>query len=304
MDKLKAMTYFTELAEVGSFTAVAEQFETSKSAVSKAIKQLEDHLGIRLLQRSTRHIHMTDAGRDYLKLCYSTLRQIEQVEQTLKQNQGEISGNLKINIPMSLGLTDLNQLFSDFSRAYPGVELDIHLGDERLDLVEQGFDLGFRVSSQPIMSDYIGKHLHTFKYRLCASPDYVANNPKIKSIDDLNHHNCLIYSYRLGKSAWPIDQGISVEGNLKANNIIFIRQFVEDSLGVAMMPDFSCRHQLANGRLVELLPNSDTPELKLYALYPARHHLPQKLNLCIDFFADWIAKKYSPEINVQQPLVN
>jgi DNA-binding transcriptional LysR family regulator len=151
MDKLRAMRLFVRLADLGSFTRVAEHTNTSKSMISREISRLEDALGVRLLHRSTRNVQLTHVGQGYL----------QQVREILE----------KINATMTLGITDLSALCAGFMQTYPDIELDIHLGDENVDLVEHGFDLGFRISYRPIDSAYVGRPLSHFNFRVCVGPD-------------------------------------------------------------------------------------------------------------------------------------
>jgi len=292
MDKLRSLQSFVRLIELGSFTKVAEERETSKSLVSKEIRALEDHLGVRLLHRSTRNLHLTPEGETYLAHCLQILAFMDEADAEVQGQHRGVRGKLKINAPMSLGLTDLSRLFADFMQAYPAIELNIQLGDETQDLVAQGFDLGFRVSSQTFDSPYVGKALYQFDYYVVASPDYVKKHGPITKVRDLAKHNCVSYSYHLGKDRWPLADGVSVSGNIKANSTIFLLESLKKGLGIGLAPEFVCRESLAKGELVTLLDGVKRPKLTLYALYPARHHLPPKLKVCIEFFQQWFQENY------------
>ena len=200
-------------------------------------------------------------------------------------------GKIKINAPMALGLVDLSTLFTDFMKTYPEIELDIHLGDESVDLVEQGFDLGFRASSRPIDSNYVGRPLTSFKYKVCVSPDYFNHHSAINLARDLSDHNCFIYSYFQGKNIWPIEDGVAVQGTLRVNSTIFMMEAIKDGQGIGFIPDFVCRQALEKGEVIEVLPHAHKPELTLYALYPARKFVPSNLVQCITFFEQWFANR-------------
>lgn len=290
MDKLRAMQLFARLAELGSFTRVAEQTGVTKSMISKEITKLEESLGARLLHRSTRNLQLTHVGQGYLQRTRSLLAQLEEADAYVKDMQQEAKGKLKINAPMALGITDLSKCFGDFMQAYPEVELDIHLDDEPVDLVEQGFDLGFRATSRPLDSNYVGRPLTYFKYRICASPEYLSNHEPITKPSDLIHHNCFVYSYFQSRNTWPIDGGISVTGNLKVNSTLFMLEAIKRGKGIGWLPDFVCGDALKEGSVVEILSDSEKPKLTLYALYPARHHVPPALTFCIDFLKEWFQK--------------
>ncbi|WP_286238819.1 LysR family transcriptional regulator [Neptuniibacter halophilus] len=294
MNKLRAMQLFVRLMEAGSFTRVAEQNQLSKSMVSKEISRLEDELGTRLLHRTTRNLQLTHAGEGYLTRAREVLEKLEQAERFVEELQAEPRGKLKVNAPMALGLTDLSSLFTDFMRAFPDVDLDIHLGDEDVDLVAEGFDLGFRASSQPFDSSYVGRPLTRFNYHICVSPAYLEKNPAIKVPEDLHAHNCFEYSYFRGKNLWPLEGGIRIDGSLRVNSVLFMLQVIKGGLGVGYLPEFVCRDQLAAGELVEVLADFERPQLTLYALYPARRFVPPAVIQCIEFLERWFTLKNKP----------
>ncbi|UTV28787.1 LysR family transcriptional regulator [Photobacterium atrarenae] len=289
MNKLRAIELFVRLADLGSFTRVAEQMNTSKSMISKEISRLEDELGARLLHRTTRNVQLTHVGEGYLQRAREILAKLEDAETFVQDLQQTPRGKLKINAPMTLGLTDLAVMFSDFMRAFPDIELDIHLGDEDVDLVEQGFDLGFRAASRPFDSTYVGRPLTTFNYHICASPRYLERHPSIEQPNDLKEHNCFEYSYFKGKNVWPLGDGIPINGSLRVNNVLFILEAMKADLGIGFLPDFACRSALAEGTLVEVLADFKKPQLTLYALYPARHFVPAKVVQCIEFLEQWFS---------------
>ncbi len=291
MDKLRAIQLFVRLADLGSFTRVAEQTNSSKSMISKEISRLEDALGARLLHRSTRNVQLTHVGEGYLQRAREILEKIDDADNFVQDLQQHPTGKLKINAPMALGITDLSSLFADFMQAYPNIELDIHLGDESVDLVEQGFDLGFRASSRPIDSNYVGRPLTSFNYSVCVGPDYLENHPVLNLPRDLKDHNCFVYSYFQGKNVWPIEDGVTVNGTLKVNSTIFMMEAIKRGQGVGFIPDFVCREALEKGEVVEVLANANKPQLTLYALYPARHFVPSKLVQCIEYLEQWFANK-------------
>ncbi len=291
MDKLRAIQLFVRLADLGSFTRVAEQSNASKSMISKEISRLEDALGARLLHRSTRNVQLTHVGEGYLQRAREILEKLDDADNFVQDLQQHPRGKIKINAPMALGITDLSTLFADFMRVYPDIELDIHLGDENVDLVEHGFDLGFRVSSLPIDSSYVGRPLTRFTYRVCVGAEYLNDHPAINLPQDLKEHNCFVYSYFQGKNVWPIDDGVAVQGSLRVNNTMFMMEAIKRGQGIGFIPDFVCREAIEKGEVVEILENSSKPNLTLYALYPARHFVPSKLAQCIAYLEQWFANK-------------
>lgn len=281
------MTLFVKLANLGSFTKVAEQVNTSKSMISKEISRLEDDLGARLLHRPTRNLQLTHVGEGYLQRAKEILEKLDDADNFVSELQENVKGKLKINAPMALGITDLSAVFADFMADNPDIELDIHLGDENIDLVEQGFDLGLRASSRPIDSNYVGKPLTRFTYKVCAAPAYLEKHQAIRLPRDLSEHNCFVYSYFQGKDVWPIEDGINVKGKLKVNSTLFMMDAIKKGLGLGFIPDFVCQKMIESGEVVEVLASANKPKLTLYALYPARHFVPAKLVKCIDFLEAW-----------------
>ncbi|RLU02962.1 MAG: LysR family transcriptional regulator [Ketobacter sp.] len=290
MDKLRAMQLFVRVVDAGSFTAVADELNVTTSMISKEIRRLEEELGVRLLHRSTRGQQLTPIGEGYLQRCRQLLIQLEDTDAYVQHMQENPKGKLRINAPMALGLTDLAKMFSAYMQAYPDIELDIHLGDENLDLIEHGFDLGFRAASQAFDSSYIGKPLTRFTYQVCAAPSYLSGHPKIRKVSDLQHHNCFVYSYFRGGNQWPLNEGVSISGTLKVNSTLFMRQVIEDGLGIGFLPSFVAQSGLESGALREILPRAERPLLTLYALYPNRRFVQPKLLRCIEFMQRWFGE--------------
>lgn len=291
MDKLRAIKLFVRVVDAGSFTAVADELNVTTSMISKEIRRLEDELGVRLMHRSTRGQQLTSIGEGYLQRCRELLIQMDDADAYVQHMQSNPKGKLRINAPMALGITDLSSMFSAYMKAFPDIELDIALGDEVKDLIEHGFDLGFRASSQSFDSDYIGKPLTKFRYQVCASPDYLADHARIRVVSDLSKHNCFVYSYFRTGNHWPLNDGITIGGTLKVNSTIFMRQVIEDGLGIGFLPSFVAREGIKSGKLKEILPKAERPALTLYALYPNRHYVQPKLLSCIEFLQDWFRQR-------------
>ncbi|WP_415883893.1 LysR family transcriptional regulator [Neptuniibacter sp. QD34_54] len=293
MDKLRAMSLFIRLAERGSFTEVAEELGLSKSMVSKEISRLETKIGARLIHRSTRSLQLTTIGEGYLRHCHEILERIDDAESFVQGAQDLPRGKLKINAPMALGISHLSQVFADFMREYPEIELDIHLDDAPVDLIENGFDLGFRAASRPFDSGYVGKPLMEFSYKVCASEDYLKEHGPITTVEELSEHNCFIYSYFRGQDIWPLGEGVKVGGNLRVNSTPFMLDVVKGGLGIGFIPDFIAGNAIRQGQVLELLNNVERPRLTLYAMYPARRLTPPKIKLCINFLERWFEENWA-----------
>ncbi|MGP9801259.1 LysR family transcriptional regulator [Rheinheimera sp. NSM] len=291
MDKLRAMQLFVRVAELGSFSQVAGQTGCSKSMLSKQISALEQTLGTRLLQRSTRRLQLTQAGEDYLQRCRDILRQIEDTEARMQQQQQIPQGKLRINAAMALGLTALAPAFAEFMRLYPQIELDIQLSDEAQDLLQHNFDLGLRVASQAFDSAYVGQTITQFSYSICVSPEYLRQHGAINCPEDLLNHQCLEYSYFRHKHIWPVGKdGVAISGKLKANSSVFLLEMIKQGMGVGFIPRFISYQALQDGEVVEVLANEHKPKMTLFALYPVRQFTPPRLKLLIEFLQSWFSR--------------
>ncbi|KZN67488.1 LysR family transcriptional regulator [Pseudoalteromonas luteoviolacea] len=290
MDKLRAIEVFINVAELGSFTRVAELRRTSKSMISKEITKLEESLGARLIHRTTRNLQLTQAGEAYLAHAQDIVSRLAQAELQVQQMRHMPKGVLKINLPMALGLTILTDVFNQFMAAFPKIHLDIHLSDEDIDLVEHGFDLGFRASSTLLDSNYVGRPLTQFSYRICASPEYLNNHTPIVEAKDLQAHNCFEYTYFKNKHLWPVESGVAISGSLKVNSTPFMLEIIKAGKGIGFLPDFVCNKAIQNGEVIEILSHTNKPQLTLYALYPARHFVPETVIQCIQFLEQYFSK--------------
>jgi len=291
MDKLAAMHLFVRLADLGSFTRVADEMNASKSMVSKKISLLEAELGTRLIHRSTRRVQLTDIGEGYLERCRALLMQMEDADNFVQSQQGAPRGKLRVNVPMALGTLYMGQAFAEFMTLHPEITLDVHQGDEPMDLIEHGFDLGIRAASRQFDSAYIARKFTSFSYKVCASPDYLETHGTPEDASDLEHHNCFIYSYFRGGDQWPLGDGVRISGTLKVNNTPFMLECIKAGLGIGFLPSFVAYDALKTGDIVEVLSPIARPELTLYAMYPDRRHAPPRLTVFIDFLQNWFKGK-------------
>ncbi len=291
MNKLRAIELFARLADLGSFTKVAEELSASKSFISKEISRLEDELGVRLIHRSTRNVRLTDIGEGYLVRCRKLLMQMEDADSFVQDMQGASRGKLKVSAPMALGITDLGDAFSAFMKAYPDIEIEMVLGDEPVDLIEKGFDLGFRAASRQFDSAYVGKKLTAFSYKVCTSADYLEKYGAIRKPEDLQKHNCFEYSYFRGGNVWPVGQGVQINGTLKVNSTVFMVDCIRRGLGVGFLPSFVARDALEKKEIIEVLSDYKKPDLTFYAMYPARQYVPPKLTNCVRFLQKWFKER-------------
>ena len=284
MDTLRAMRLFIKVAETGSFKQAAKETNYSSSMLSKEIEKLEQLVGARLLQRSTRNVQLTEIGQGYLLRCHHVINANQQALGYVQEMQGKPKGLLKVNAPMTLGITDLGKAFGAFMAKHPDVELDVDLSDKPVDLIAEGYDVGLRAASEQIDSNYIGKPIAKFPLHLVTTQKYLDKYGPIDDPSQLSQHNCFRYSLAMGKNRW---RGAHISGNVTANNTIFLREAVLQGGGVAQLPGFVCAEYIRSGELVELFINTPPPELTFYVLYPSRHYTPPKLASFVQFMVDW-----------------
>jgi len=290
MDTLRSMALFVKVAETGSFKQAAEEMNYSNSLISKDIGKLEKMVGARLLQRSTRKVQLTEIGKGYLERCREIMKSHQEAQDYVQEMQGQPRGRLKINAPMTLGITDLGHAFSAFSAQHPEVELEVDLSDDPVDLITQGYDVGFRASSSGIDVNYVGKPIATFSLHLVTTPKYIKANGPINSQEELSQHNFYIYSLAIRKNKLPLGGGITVSGNIKANNTIFLREAILQGNGIGLLPSFVCAKEIQSGDLVELFSDNSLPKLNFYVLYPSRQYTPPKLAKFVEFMESWFKK--------------
>ncbi|PXX96322.1 LysR family transcriptional regulator [Halomonas sp. LBP4] len=286
MNLLVAMTAFVRVAELGSYTRAAEQLELSRTQVSKLVMQLETHLQVRLLQRTTRRLHLTEAGERYLARALGILQALEEAEAEVGAGVTEIRGRLRVNGPMAFGTDYLAPLVARFMVRHPALEMRLDLNDRRVDLLEEGYDLAIRIGSLPD-SSLVARPLTRCHLLLCASPAYLAAHGEPQRLEELTEHRCLRYRTSGGGTTWQLgDHSLPVSGPLDSNNGVVLVQAAEDGLGIIQQPSFLLTESIREGRLVPILPEAPPVTLGVYGLYPARRHLPAKVEHFLDFLAE------------------
>jgi len=291
MDVLTCMKTFVAVVESESFTAAAARLDASKAVVSKYVGMLEDHLGTRLLNRTTRRLSLTESGAVYYERCLQILADVDEAEQAAAQLTAVPRGTLKVAMPVSFGTIRIAPLLTEYLRRYPEVRLDIALADRRVDLIEEGFDLAIRVGSLA-ESGLIARRLAADRIVLCAAPSYIARCGAPSVPADLARHACLNYSYASGGDEWRFEGGagaVRIDGPMRANNGDMLRMAALDGAGMIWQPHFIVGEDLRHGRLVELLPDYPGPEIGIHALYPSRKHLSAKVRTFVDYLAECMA---------------
>ena len=285
---------FVAVVECGSFSLAAEKLGVTKSAISKRVTQLEDELGIRLLNRTTRKLSLTEAGKRYYDHVSQALALAQQGMDAVTELQGEPKGKLKITAPMSFGVLYIAPIIAEFLEQFPKVTIDLQLEDQMVDLIEGEFDLAIRIGNLPI-SNLVAKRLVNCKSVLCASPEYIKRNGSPQKPSDLIGHNCLVYSYFRGGSEWTFEQQhnefkVIPKGNFIVNNSEAIRRALIEGLGVGQLPTFLVSKDILSGKLQPIMTPYSLPEHAIYAVFPERKHLPHKVRAFMEFVAEKLGR--------------
>ncbi len=291
MDKLTRIKVFTQVVERKSFSAASERMDISRAAASKYVSQLEDHLGVRLLNRTTRHISTTESGQIYYEHCKEILLGIEEADEIVSGLSGQPQGILRISAPSVFAQKHIIPLVSEFTRIYPKVKIDILVSDRNVDLVDEGYDLAIRVA-QMENSGLIARRLTCCRHVLIASPEYLKNSPQLTTPEDLKNHSCLLYSYTEGHR-WPLkkdgkDYSIKISPSLISNNPEVLLEAAIEDIGISIMPTFIASDAISSGKLQTVLDDYQTLELQIYAVYTSRHYLPAKTRVFVDFLKERI----------------
>ena len=293
MDHFSALPIFVTVVECGSFSAAGQKLGLSKSAISKRITQLEQHLGIQLLQRTTRSLSLTDAGARYFEYIRPAVLLTQEGLDAISELQQTPKGNLRISVPMVFGRLYIAPLIAEFLKRYPDIQLQIQMDDKTTDLIAGGFDLAIYIGELPD-SSLIARKIAPCLSVICASPAYLAQHGLPIVPNELTQHNCLFYSYFQDGVEWSFQspdgmQRIQPKGNYQVNNSDAIHRACLDGLGIANLPRFIVESDLQAGRLQTILTDFPLPEHGIYAVYPQRKYLPTKVKVLIEFLRDKLA---------------
>ncbi|MEE8294900.1 MAG: LysR family transcriptional regulator [Sphingomonadales bacterium] len=286
MNLTRAMATFIAVCENSGFAAAGRALNVSKALVSKQISELEGHLGVRLLNRTTRKMSLTEAGHIYLEHCRSILEQMMVVKGRLGEQTAAPKGILKISAPYSYGQRFFGNFMAEFSDHYSGVQIDLELNDRFINLVDEGFDVAIRIGTAGDSST-ISRKLADTRVGLFASPGYLKGKSLPKTEKDFQDHQCLIYSQGGEVRPWRFSGKTFIPSwTFKSNNGDVMRDLALAGKGIAFLPDFFIQEDLSAGTLVEI-SSDDAPFIHpITALYPSRDYLPLKVRVFIDFMVD------------------
>jgi DNA-binding transcriptional LysR family regulator len=298
MDHLQTMQTFVRVARTGSFTAAASQLGLSRALVSRHVADLEARLAVRLLNRSTRFVSMTEEGNAYLAKSEQILNEIETLEGSIAFNRTSPNGAIKIHAPKSFGTVVLTDAVIAFSKVQPGIRISLILGDftfRPYDFVEYGFDMGIRISAIRD-SALIARKVGSVESILCASPRYLKREGHPRDLADLATRPCLAHlNLAPNDRVWTFQgpkgaEAIRINGPLFSNSALALSKATLAGAGIAVLPEYCVRRDLADGALVRLLPQFKLPARPILVVRPRSMYMTEKVRLFVDFLAQWFKK--------------
>lgn len=291
MDDINAFLVFARVVEEGSFTAAAERLGESKSAVSKQIGRLEDSLGTRLLNRTTRRMSLTEAGAIFYDRVRRVVEEVEEARVAVSQLQATPRGTLRVSAPVSFGISHIAPVLPGFVTRYPDLHVDMALTDHQVDLVEEGIDVAVRIGALTDTS-LIARRIRDYDRLVLASPDYWRQHGMPKHPSELSEHNCLTYAYFASGRTWRMNDpaggeiSVRVGGSINANNGEVLLRAAEAGIGIIQSPSFICDEAIAAGRLVPALQEFGFEPVGLHAVFPHARNLSTKVRVFVDFLVE------------------
>jgi DNA-binding transcriptional LysR family regulator len=289
-DLLDGVAVFVGVINAGSFTAAARALGHSTSYVSKEISRLEKRLGSRLLNRTTRTISLTDAGRAYYERCNQIVIDAENAERSINQLQDRPRGLLRINAPASFGSKYLLDVLPQFMHRYPEVKLEVEFNDRLIDVVAEGYDVVIRVGEIKD-TNLVARKFTSSKIVVVASPDYLKRMGCPKTVDELAQHDCLTYSLLPTPTQWDFYKGgvrssVTVDPRAICNGSLIEVAMAKQGIGITRLPLFTCEQEVADGDLQIILEDYDQVQLDVFAVYPHRQYLTAKVRAFVDFVVE------------------
>lgn len=286
---------FTRVVEVGSFTRAAAELNLPKSTVSRRISQLEDKLGVRLLQRTTRKLHLTAAGELYFRHTSRSIEELEDAERLLEQLQDAPSGLLRVTAPSDLGGA-IPEMFAAFMSKYPLMKVHLLATGRRVDLIGEDYDVAIRAGALAD-SSMVSRKLLGSRSGFFASPQYLARCGTPQTHEDLLQHNCLRMKLEGGSHPWTLEgpEGefdVKASGSFSSNDLNVLIQATLQGLGIGLFPILETHKYVDSGELIRLLPQFQSIEYGIYALYPSARHLSPRVRLFVDFIGEWMKTRY------------
>ncbi|TIS53500.1 MAG: LysR family transcriptional regulator [Mesorhizobium sp.] len=288
MDRLSSMAVFVKVVEAGSFAAAADALGLSAPMVGKHVRMLEDHLGVRLINRTTRRQSLTDTGRCFYERCKTVLMEVEAAESCAAESQAAPRGRLRVNAPVTFGAHCLAPVLPEYLRAYPEVSVDLSLNDRIVDVIEEGYDAVVRVG---VLTDstLIARPLAPYRLVACAAPSYLAKHGAPSSPADLGNHECLGFVHWAPRGSWEFKDAngakriVNVAGRLTTNNGQALRAAALAGFGIILQPNALVADDLEAGRLVRVLLDCEPPSRPMHILFAPDERPGPKLRSFVDF---------------------
>lgn len=289
MGQLEDMHVFVRIVDAGGIGKAADQLGMAKSGVSRSLASLENRLGVQLINRTTRRISLSGAGRDYYRAAVRIIGDISELDALTSNAETSLKGQIRLAAPLSFGLCHLTSAIEDFTRDNPGLNFNIDFSDRLVDLVEQGMDLAIRITALKD-SSLRARRISPIHLKLCASPAYLEKRGMPSAPEDLKRHDLLGYNIGSGTALKLLDQRgrehvVQVSSRMEANNGDFLHDMALAGHGIVMLPTFIAWRSLAAGQLVPVLESWPPASLNAWAVYPQTRYLSQRARVFIDFLA-------------------
>jgi len=290
VDRLAQLGAFVEVARRQSFAQAALELEQHVSAVSRAVAALENRLGVRLLQRTTRRVTLSDAGRDYFRRCEALLAELDGADAEVRERAAALRGTLRVSAAAGAGQSLIAPLVPEFLAAHPAVRLDLQLSNRYVDLIEEGYDLALRVGTLAADSRLVVRRLASTRRVLLASPAYLRRRAGPRTPQQLLEHACLVLDIGARPRRWQLQRGraeaaIDVAGPLHSNNAFVLLTACREAAGISLLPASVAGDDVRAGALRQVLPGWESAEQGIYAVYPSARFIPAKVRAFVDFVA-------------------
>lgn len=291
---LAGLPVFAQVVESGGFTAAGSVLGLTPSAVSRQVSQLEDRLGARLLNRTTRRISLTEIGAAYYERARAALDTLAEAEQAVVDLSAAPSGVLRISMPSIFGSFHIAPILPGFVDRHPGIVLDVSINDRFVDLVEDGLDIAIRVAELRD-SSLVARRIAPFRRLVAASPDYLARRGTPVAPADLADHDCLVLTSYQPRGQWQFGAGktisaVRVSGRIDSNSVDVLRRAALAGIGLVQLPSYVLSADIKSGQLVRLLTGYEADNRNVYAVYPASRHLSPKVRAFVDYLGETLGQ--------------
>lgn len=300
MDKLTRLRAFCDVAEAGGFSRAARETGRSKALLSKYVRELEEELGVRLMNRTTRSLALTDSGQSYLRDVRDILGRLDALEDEIRDHHCDISGRLRISAPATFGQDFLSRSIIEFTAEHPGIELDLRLEDRFVDMVQEGYDVAIRIS---ILNDssLVARKLAPARFVTVAHPDVIAEHGVPDHPNVLQALPCILDATLVTPHIWHYSDGSSVtnvvvRGRVAVNSLSAIEEAAKQKLGFARLPLISVHRAIEDGDLQIVLADYECNEIGIHIVYPHRELMSRKVRAFIDFMVKWF--RTSPHLHI------